>query len=468
MGLLETLSNLKFDPGPGSMGLLQAGANMMDASSNQRQPIGWGNIGSSAIQGLIQGANLVYKQQAAEQELAMAREKLDMLQEDRSLSKAQREALKAINLNDPNAVNAVLHATGDISAAEKLIKAQNGGADPYFNYISTPNGINVFNNRTGELKDLKGNLITNQVSKATDDPNLQGQIAARKAQEHIGMVKTPDGREVPQRYGNSPYAEPVTYTAPTAMPRQQGALDQTININAGTAEKPIPIQISKGTVPADYLAQLKASKDPYTQSVAPMVEQAFIQRGLIASAPQAQPQSQPQAMGITPYSETLQKEDAKNKSDLNNAQAKKSQSAGEMLGMLNAGYDGKPLEEWIKQGTSSGAGALRDQAMGFFGRTTPAANAAQKLKTIHDWLASSVPRMEGPQSNFDVQRYNEMAGQIGDPWVPVDRKLAALSSLRQILQNWGKGGMQTQAQPQAQQQQGPSPDDLVKHYLGGN
>ena len=42
------------------------------------------------------------------------------------------------------------------------------------------------------------------------------------------------------------------------------------------------------------------------------------------------------------------------------------------------------------------------------------------------------PRMEGPQSDRDVQLYREAAGQIGDPSVPRETKKAALQTIRRL------------------------------------
>jgi hypothetical protein len=43
-----------------------------------------------------------------------------------------------------------------------------------------------------------------------------------------------------------------------------------------------------------------------------------------------------------------------------------------------------------------------------------------------------MPRMEGPQSDKDVQLYKEMAGQIADPWIPKARKMAAVQTIDEI------------------------------------
>jgi hypothetical protein len=50
-----------------------------------------------------------------------------------------------------------------------------------------------------------------------------------------------------------------------------------------------------------------------------------------------------------------------------------------------------------------------------------------------------MPKMSGPQSDKDVAMYRQMAGQIGDPTVPVADKRAAIETIKEIAaRNAGK------------------------------
>lgn len=86
--------------------------------------------------------------------------------------------------------------------------------------------------------------------------------------------------------------------------------------------------------------------------------------------------------------------------------------------------------------TGSGAGSLVDSAAGFFGGSPDGATEAATLKTIGGWLTSKVPRMEGPQSDFDRQYYQEMAAMVGDASIPVDRRLASLDELKKVMEKY--------------------------------
>lgn len=86
--------------------------------------------------------------------------------------------------------------------------------------------------------------------------------------------------------------------------------------------------------------------------------------------------------------------------------------------------------------TESGAGALVDAAGRLIGTTTKGAQLASQLDAISGWLVANVPRMEGPQSNFDVQNYQTMAGMVGDRTRPVKERLAALRKVKELQQKY--------------------------------
>lgn len=101
----------------------------------------------------------------------------------------------------------------------------------------------------------------------------------------------------------------------------------------------------------------------------------------------------------------------------------------------------KQAGEVLKQGpTSSGIGSAVDSAAGLFGYATPGAVSAQQLKALGGWLTANVPRMEGPQSNFDVGNYQRMAADVGNDMLPLKRRQAALSTITQMMQNIVESG----------------------------
>lgn len=100
-------------------------------------------------------------------------------------------------------------------------------------------------------------------------------------------------------------------------------------------------------------------------------------------------------------------------------------------------------EAVLKTGpTASGVGSLVDSGLAFFGKSTKGAEAAQQLKALGGWLVANVPRMEGPQSNFDVGNYQKMAADVANDMLPVERRMAALKTIKQMMQNTIDGGAQ--------------------------
>lgn len=105
-------------------------------------------------------------------------------------------------------------------------------------------------------------------------------------------------------------------------------------------------------------------------------------------------------------------------------------TAEKRVQQLNAGI--KQAKDLIPKATASGIGALRDMAGRTIGVTTDAAKAAARLDTLSGWMVANVPRMEGPQSNIDVENYKTMAAKVGDRSAPQEERLAALDQLEQL------------------------------------
>ena len=61
-----------------------------------------------------------------------------------------------------------------------------------------------------------------------------------------------------------------------------------------------------------------------------------------------------------------------------------------------------------------------------------ASKADADLKMIGDILASKQPRFEGPQSNIDVQFYQKMAGDLGNPNLPIATRLNTIKRMIEL------------------------------------
>jgi hypothetical protein len=90
------------------------------------------------------------------------------------------------------------------------------------------------------------------------------------------------------------------------------------------------------------------------------------------------------------------------------------------------------IERSLPLATGSGVGTLRDTGLAFFGRSTEAGEHAGRLKALAGRLIATIPRMEGPQSDRDVELYKQAAGQIGDSTVPTSVRMAAWDTIKEI------------------------------------
>lgn len=95
-------------------------------------------------------------------------------------------------------------------------------------------------------------------------------------------------------------------------------------------------------------------------------------------------------------------------------------------------------EKILNQGKATGSlvGTGLAKVKGVVGKSDASTQANQDLKLISGWMVANVPRMEGPQSNFDVQNYREMAAMVGDMTIPVGDRLSALKQLRKLQEKY--------------------------------
>lgn len=103
----------------------------------------------------------------------------------------------------------------------------------------------------------------------------------------------------------------------------------------------------------------------------------------------------------------------------------RTRDADETLGLISEALNILP------DATGSDVGSLVDRGAAFFGQSTKGADTNARLKIISAGLLAKVPRMEGPQSDKDVQMYKEASGDLGNDKLPVARREAAA---RQIVQ----------------------------------
>lgn len=118
-------------------------------------------------------------------------------------------------------------------------------------------------------------------------------------------------------------------------------------------------------------------------------------------------------------------------------------------------------EKLLQGATGSGAGAARDRVAGFFGVSTPGAQNTAALRTIAGQLTSKMPRMQGPQSDKDVQLYKEMAGDLANDQLPVPTRLAAMRTIQELNQKYAGGQPAPRAQAPVQRARNPQTGEVL-------
>ena len=114
--------------------------------------------------------------------------------------------------------------------------------------------------------------------------------------------------------------------------------------------------------------------------------------------------------------------------------AKKAAAARNLMPLIGQ------AEKLIDGATGSYYGAAVDQGARLFGAATGGAQNIAQLRVLEGNIMMAQPRMEGPQSNMDVELYRQMAAQIGDPTVPNATKKAALKTLRTLYDKYDAAG----------------------------
>jgi hypothetical protein len=132
----------------------------------------------------------------------------------------------------------------------------------------------------------------------------------------------------------------------------------------------------------------------------------------------------------------------------------KGANAKTAIGMLD------DAEKLIDDATGSLFGAGADAAARSVGASTKGDKAIAQLKVLQAGLMLNMPRMEGPQSDRDVQLYREAAASLGDPMVPGDLKKAAVKQIREIQNRYVERAQGAAAGASTQ----PTLDDIRKKY----
>ena len=151
MGLLDSLSNIQFNPSPMSLGLLNAGANMLQASNNQPVPVSLGNVFGQGLQGFNTGVGqgIAYNQSQLENKQTDLLRQVQMQEAELKKKRLEQEAIAQEKLKTvdwslpPKELASKLGELGLTEKAFDLIKQASKGADAPSGWMYGPNGALV-------------------------------------------------------------------------------------------------------------------------------------------------------------------------------------------------------------------------------------------------------------------------------------------------------------------------------------
>jgi hypothetical protein len=151
MGLLDSLSNIEFKPTPMSLGLLNAGASMLQASNNQPRGVSLGSVLGQGLQGFNTGVGqgVAYNQSQLENQQTDLLRQVQMQEAELKKKKLEQEAIAQEKLKTvdwslpPKELASKLGELGLTEKAFDLIKQASKGADAPSGWMYGPNGALV-------------------------------------------------------------------------------------------------------------------------------------------------------------------------------------------------------------------------------------------------------------------------------------------------------------------------------------
>jgi hypothetical protein len=269
-------------------------------------------------------------------------------------------------------------------------------------------------------------------AKAMNDPNLAPELRARARERYISM------HQVAKTFAIDRGMEP-------------GVPGGGFAPNPGPPVLPAPSFVEGQAIPGQGSGM--DATDPQEEFFAALAEVNQERGGLppqsgYARQPRAIPGFADQAGGIKARIKGMEtqaqknveldmepliagaKKDAELASEAQGELNKKSVKANDMMAQI------KSAREILPGATGSGLGTARDFGKRMVGMSDSKTQATAKLATISGWLVSNVPRMEGPQSDFDVENYKTMAAMVGNSSVPIEDRLAALDELENLMKKY--------------------------------
>jgi hypothetical protein len=284
-----------------------------------------------------------------------------------------------------------------------------------------------------------GGNIPLQESRAAIAPNPQGAYAnllqnpkASTRLQNMAFTKLTEG---PMKVGLEdtlldPFTMKPVYTG-AGKPRAPLQIDTGTAIELRDPNNPTVVlqRIPKSISPADAarladegITGYGGGGQPMVRTGAPVGQPMGQQQGQPAGQPQGQQTVMPplNVVGLSPKAaREAQAEQAKNYQE-------NVKNAYEVAKIFPA------IEKALPNAHGSGIGNIMGGVANFVGYESSQNAADAELKVMSDKLLKAVPRFSGPQSDKDVASYKEAAGSIGDASLPMNVRMAALNTIKEL------------------------------------
>lgn len=400
---------------PQTIGLLNLGLGIL--AGNTGRP---GDLGA----GVMQGLNNYQQMMQMQQRNRMLQEQQDMQREQYGWQKQkyddeQSAVAQATALHPELGPLFRLNPAAAIKAAYP--SAHVNQADPYYTLIPTEGGLGSFDNRTGKLQIIAG-PDGRPVVKSSDSPMVRGAVKGAESEAAANWKPNTDieGRVytdaqvsrmagMPTNNFSTPY--PVTFGAPgtTATDRRESTM-------------------------TDASVGVRNPSNPGMGITVPTEAEKAARRRAAEVAAESGAKKEATMSGI-----------------------------GEIIDQAREILQG-PVKP-----TSSGVGTVVDAVGKAVGYAPEGAAQADALEAIGGALVAKMPRMEGPQSNYDVENYKVMAGRVGDSTLPISRRVQALETVEKLWRKYDKASPMA-SQPKQAAPKAPMRGQVVDGYKfkGGN
>ncbi|RBL21890.1 hypothetical protein BRN31_23145 [Xanthomonas oryzae pv. oryzae] len=309
-------------------------------------------------------------------------------------------------------------------------------------------------------------IALGQEGRASSSGFSQVKFTGPDGRERIGVMNGRTGQiDLPDGTSFNPQTGAMDATQGAAgMVLPQGGGQQVVEQDAALANQMIAAGIPSEQV--DRFLQSRAAefsgsavqpisnapnafvgRAPEEQAAATAAAQRAVELGTLAPELQMRTQDAVQRVGAT----TAVEAGAKRQAEQMGQREERTRDARDTLSLLAR------AEQILPGATGSRGGQLVDAAAGLVGSSTPGAQATAQLQTIAGQLTSKMPRMQGPQSDRDVQLYQQMAGDLANANIPVETRMAALRTIRALNQKYAN-------QPAASQTRGTAPAASTSSY----